>query len=44
MHKANTPTPDNPNFLMIENYKSNTCHECDFNFLSEGIVYQIEYS
>ena len=42
MHKAHTQTPDNLNFLTIENYKSNTCHEFDFNFLYEGVVYQIE--
>ena len=30
MHKAHTQTPDNLNFLTIENYKSNTCNKCDF--------------
>ena len=30
MHKAHTKAPDNLNFLIFENFKSNTCNKCDF--------------
>ena len=42
MYKAHTPTPDNPNFLAIENIKVTLAINVILIFYHQGVVYQIE--